>query len=232
MHMGLSKHNIIKYKYRTKVKRICFFLCIFIFFLVCMFVIAQLKTAFLKVFVPYAINIGSDSINYTVSEYFKDNNYDYQDFVTLEYNNDNEITSVRANSVLMNMVKADLSIYLQDKVNELKSTNITIPFGSVFNNPMFAGMGPDLSIKLKPTDITDLVFSDSFEACGINQVRHKIYIEVFINISIHFGTMSKTEIIEDTIPVAETVIVGRVPQYYGSDIIGMSNDEEEFVWRK
>ena len=44
--------------------------------------------------------------------------------------------------------------------------------------------------------------------------------------------MSKTEIIEDTIPVAETVIVGRVPQYYGSDIIGMSNDEEEFVWRK
>ena len=217
MLMGLSRKNIIKYKYKETAMKI-FYYFIFLFSLVLSFVfLIQLRSAFLRVMTPYAINIGSDAINYTVSKYFQDNQYTYNDFVCLSYNNENEITSVQTNTSLMNKVKADLSIYLQDEVNKLKMGDVHIPFGKLFNNPIFSGLGPDIKITVKPTDITDLVFCDSFEEAGINQVRHKIYIEAFVNISIHCASMSKTEIIEDTIPVAETVIVGRVPKFYGTD---------------
>lgn len=227
MRMGLSKSNIIKYKHRGTVKKICFYLIIFTILSFLLIIIVRLRSAFLRFMVPYAINIGSDAINYTVSDYFKKNSYSYEDFVTISYNNENEITSVQTNSTLMNRVKADLSIYLQEQVSSLKVSTVSVPLGSIFDNPVFAGYGPDIKLKVKPTDITDLVFSDSFESCGINQVRHKIYIEAFVNISIHCASMSKTEIIEDTIPIAETVIVGRVPSYYGTQAISLPGKAEE-----
>lgn len=227
MRMGLSKSNIIKYKYRTAAKKL-FVFCVFGFVL-CGFaaLFMQMRTAFLKVLVPHAINIGSDAINNTVEDYFTKNQFEYEDFVKLSYNDENEITSVQTKTALMNKVKADLSIYLQDQVTNIKASPVTMPLGNIFNNPIFSGLGPDLKITVKPTDITDLVFSDKFESCGINQVRHKIYIEVFVNISVHCASMSKTELVEDSIPIAETVIVGRVPQYYGNGDMSVSPQTNE-----
>lgn len=227
MLMGLSRNNLIKYKYKSVARKIYFYLVFALSLCLSFLFLLQLRDAFLKVFIPYAINIGSDSINYTVADYFEKNYYSYDDFVTLSYNAENEITSLQTNTSLMNKVKADLSIYLQEYVNELKGEDVWVPLGSVLNNPIFSGIGPNIKITVKPTDITDLVFSDSFEDVGINQVRHKIYIEAFINISIHCASMSKTEIIEDTILVAETVIVGRVPKYYSDDGLNISTKSEE-----
>lgn len=227
MRMGLSKSNIIKYKYRTAFAKIFFAAVFFSVFATFVMLFMQMRTAFLKVLVPHAINIGSDAINNTVEDYFTKNQFDYDDFVKLSYNDENEITSVQTKTALMNKVKADLSIYLQDQVTNIKASPITMPLGNIFNNPIFSGLGPDLRITVKPTDITDLVFSDKFESCGINQVRHKIYIEVFVNISVHCASMSKTELVEDTIPIAETVIVGRVPQYYGNGDMSVTPKTEE-----
>lgn len=227
MRMGLSKRNIIKYKYRKTSRKIFFAIVFFSVFAGFALLFMQMRTAFLKVLVPHAINIGSDAINYTVEDYFTKNQFEYEDFVRLSYNNENEITSVQTRTSLMNKVKADLSIYLQEQVTNIKTGPVTMPLGNIFNNPIFSGIGPDLKITVKPTDITDLVFSDKFESCGINQVRHKIYIEVFVNISVHCASMSKTELIEDLIPVAETVIVGRVPQYYGTGNMSISAQPAE-----
>ncbi len=227
MLMGLSRNNLIKYKYKSVARKIYFYLVFALSLCLSFLFLLQLRDAFLKVFIPYAINIGSDSINYTVADYFEKHYYSYEDFVTLSYNAENEITSLQTNTSLMNKVKADLSIYLQEYVNKLKGEDVWVPLGSVFNNPIFSGIGPNIKITVKPTDITDLVFSDSFEDAGINQVRHKIYIEAFVNISIHCASMSKTEIIEDTILVAETVIVGRVPKYYSDDGLNISTKSEE-----
>ena len=55
----------------------------------------MLEYAFLNSFAPYAINIGSDAINYTVADYFNENFYSYSDFVELSYNSDNAITSLQ-----------------------------------------------------------------------------------------------------------------------------------------
>ena len=227
MLMGLSRNNMIKYRYKNTAKKFYYYMIFVISLLLSFLFLLQLRDAFLRVFIPYAINIGSDSINYTVADYFEKYNYSYDDFVSLSYNSEDEITSLQTNTSLMNKVKADLSIYLQEYVNKLKEQEVYVPLGSIFNNPFFSGIGPDIKITVKPTDITDLVFSDSFEDVGINQVRHKIYIEAFVNISIHCASMSKTEIIEDTILVAETVIVGRVPKYYSDNGLGISTNSEE-----
>ena len=217
MRMGLSRRNIVAYKYRHIVYKIYFYIIFLLTFLLLAFMFTKMRSAFLRVFTPYAVNIGSDSINFTVADYFEKNSYEYSDFVTLSYNDNNEISSVQANSALMNKVKADLSIYLQEEIMKLKTTELSMPLGNIFDNIIFHGIGPKIKIKVYATDITDLNFNDSFEAAGINQVRHKIFIDAYVTISIHCASMTKSEVIHDIIPVAETVIVGQVPKYYSTN---------------
>lgn len=214
MHMGLSKRKPFPYKYRNFLLRLTVLLTIIVSFILSVLFLNRLQNAFLSVFVPYAINIGSDAINFTIADYFKTNNYEYADFVTLTYDNNNKISSLQTNSSLMNRVKADLSIYLQEEILKLKTTELSMPLGNIFDNIVLHGLGPDIKIMISATDITDLNFNESYETEGINQVRHKIFIDTFVKISVHCASMTKTEVIHDTIPVADTVIVGDVPKYY------------------
>ena len=87
MHMGLSKRKPFPYKYRNFLLRLTVLLTIIVSFILSVLFLNRLQNAFLSVFVPYAINIGSDAINFTIADYFKTNNYEYADFVTLTYDN-------------------------------------------------------------------------------------------------------------------------------------------------
>ncbi len=217
MRMGLSKRQIIRHKYKRIVYKLYFYI-IFLASLASMtYILYMLEFAFLNSYSPYAINIGSDAINYTVADYFSDNQYNYNDFVELSYNKNNSITSVQTNSPLMNVVKSELSILLQEELEKYKSKIISIPIGNISDNIIFHGLGPMIDIKINSAEVTDLVFNDLFESEGINQVRHKIYIEAYVTISISCATLTRSEVIHDTIPVAETVIVGNVPNYYSQN---------------
>lgn len=214
MHMGLSRRRPIPYRYRNSVIKLVVIISMLLSFMLSILFLNKLQNAFLSVFVPYAVNIGSDAINFTVADYFNNNNYEYNDFVTLTYDNNNEISSLQTNSSLMNKVKADLSIYLQEEILKLKTTEMSMPLGSVFDNIVLHGLGPNIKIRISATDITDLNFNESYVDAGINQVRHKIFIDAYVKISIHCALMTKTEVIHDTVLVADTVIVGEVPKYY------------------
>ena len=217
MRMGLSKCTVIKYKYRHIVYKFYFYIIFLMTLVFCVFVFYRLEHAFMNFFTPFAINIGSDAINYTVADYFSENYYSYSDFVELSCENNNSITSLQANSALINKVKAELSILLSEELNKQKSTKLSIPIGNISNNIIFHGLGPKVDIIVNSTEITDLVFNDSFESVGINQVRHKIFIDAYITISVMCANITKSEVIHDIIPVAETIIVGDVPHYYSTD---------------
>ena len=217
MRMGLSKRRILGYRQRYVLYKIYFYI-IFIsslFFL--SFVVYRMESAFVNAFTPSAANIGSDAINYSLADYFRDNEYSYSDYVTLTYDEKNTVTSLQANSSLMNLVKSELSILLQNELDERKSDKLTIPLGNIADNMIFHGLGPEITINVCSAEITDLVFNDKFISAGINQVCHKIYIEAYVTVSISCANLTLSEVIHDTIPVAETVIVGDVPNYYGEN---------------
>ena len=217
MRMGMSKRMIVKYKYRNFVYKIYFYIIFLIAFVFFAFIVYRLEDAFINAFTPYAVNIGSDAINYTVADYISDNEHSYQDSVQLSYGYNDAVTSLQTNSSLMNKVKADLSILLQNELDNQKSKSLSIPFGNISDNIIFHGTGPEIDVIIKSAEITDLVFNDAFESVGINQVRHKIFIEAYVTISISCATVTQSEVIHDIIPVAETVIVGSVPKYFSEN---------------
>lgn len=88
----------------------------------------------------------------------------------------------------------------------------------------FAGMGPDIKIKMM-TDgnvLTDL--KSEFTEAGINQTLHRVYLEVVCNVTILTPYQTITESITNQVLLIEGVIVGNIPDAY-YNLEGLNDDQ-------
>ena len=95
-----------------------------------------------------------------------------------------------------------------------ESLNIRIPFGNLLGSNLLMGRGPKIPVQVKMLTSSFVRFDNDLISTGINQSRHVITLvaDVDIDIIIPLSTVSTT--VETTILIAETVIVGRVPETY------------------
>ena len=79
-------------------------------------------------------------------------------------------------------------------------------------------MGYRIPISISTDGFAKIDFDDEFTSCGINQVKHKIYMTISVRISVISAVFTKTETVTSGVPVAETIISGTVPNYYGDNM--------------
>ncbi len=121
---------------------------------------------------------------------------------------------IQADTIAMNRMAASLTGRIQERITSLGEESIAIPFGSVFGSQLLSQIGPKLKLKVVPIGAAEVGFKTEFESSGINQTRHRIYLEVSSTARI-LAPFSLAKIqTSDVILVAETVIVGDVPQSY------------------
>ena len=86
---------------------------------------------------------------------------------------------------------------------------------------LFAGSGPDIPVSIVPVGSITTDFETEFEACGINQTRHKVYLTVTASIRIVIPTGAKTTQVTVNMLAAESIIVGAVPEgFVGYNLSG------------
>ena len=127
-----------------------------------------------------------------------------------------KINALETDTAQINLVKSQLLINVQDALNDDYPAYVRIPLGSLTGFKLLAYYGTDLSVKVFPISIVTGEISESFEAVGINQVRHGISMKISVEMRYVGYTMNETELIETTVPLAESIISGDVPRYYGS----------------
>ena len=88
---------------------------------------------------------------------------------------------------------------------------------------LLAGSGPRIPISIVPVGSVQTDFETEFEACGINQTRHKVYLQLSASIRIVIPTGAKTTNVTANMLVAESIIVGKVPESF----VGYRLSEEE-----
>ena len=86
------------------------------------------------------------------------------------------------------------------------------PLGSALGMTIFAGSGPGIPVSIVPIGSIKTNFETEFEACGINQTRHKVYLTVTASIRIVIPTGAKTTEVTVNMLAAESIIVGAVPE--------------------
>lgn len=137
------------------------------------------------------------------------------DFEKITKNGEDKITE--SDTVEMNLFKAKYTQELYKIMKEKECEYISIPLGSLSNKAIFSGLGPDLRIKTKMFGTVKTDFKDGFVSCGINSVKHKIYLETTISCRTVSAAMSRKKTVTVSVPMTETLITGDVPNYYGAN---------------
>lgn len=174
--------------------------------------------------------IGSRAINEAVVEVLAQQDVDYSALVTLSSDGQGNVSSLESDIVRINKLKADITNEVTRKLGEYENRTVGIPLGTLLGIDMLTGRGPDIQLQLKMygSVVTDI--TGQFEEAGINQTRHQIVCSVQTNVSVILPGFSASTPIDSSFAIAETVIVGEVPDSYTTvngdmaDAIGLVND--------
>ena len=75
-------------------------------------------------------------------------------------------------------------------------------------------MGPDVKFRTLWVSSVNSDFSNTFEAVGINQTRHRIMLDFAINVGMMFAGREIGVDVGTSVCVAETVVVGEIPKFF------------------
>lgn len=164
--------------------------------------------------------------NETVKEMLNDIEYD--SLVEVSYNNDGKIVGINANIIEMNKLSSGIAYKVQERLSNLEDVEIKIPIAKLIGLNIFSGYGPKIKLKLVPYGNTLAEFKTEFVSEGINQTRHTIYIDIAstVNIIVPFNIGAVSS--ETRVTVAETVIVGDIPNTY-YNIEGVKDAAEQGI---
>lgn len=153
------------------------------------------------------------AINATVNRVLAEKGYGYGDFVALEKNSEGEITAIITDTARVNLLSSELLMEIS-KAADNGQLDVGIPLGDLLGAGVLQGRGPKVPVKVGMMTSSFLRFENTFTSAGINQTRHALTIvaSVDIDLLIPMGSMHTT--VETEIPIAETVIVGKVPNTY------------------
>lgn len=132
---------------------------------------------------------------------------------------DGGTTTIEADTAKINRITSKLLIEVQNTLNNDYPAKLYIPLGSLTNYYLLSSIGPQIPVKIIPISIVTCDMEETFEAAGINQVLHKISVKIGVNMHYRGFSLDERERIETTVPIAETIISGTVPQYYGNGLI-------------
>ena len=149
-----------------------------------------------------------------VNEAIASGDIDYGALVDFEKDYEGHITALRSNMAEVNRLQNKISDDILARLSEVSTSELHIPLGTLTGSALLAGRGPSLDIRMQAVGSTTASFRDAFTSAGINQTRHQILLDVDVYMSILLPGFSTYTKVANEITVAETVIVGSVPQNY------------------
>ena len=156
--------------------------------------------------------IGVQITEETVKEFIE--NVEYESLMHITYNNQGKIIAINANIIELNKLSSEISYKIQEKLNNLDKVSVEIPVGTMVGLHILSGYGPDVKIKLVPMGNIETKFDTEFASEGINQTKHTIYMNIQSTITVVAPFIGSSVECNSTVTVAETIIVGDIPDTY------------------
>ncbi len=160
-----------------------------------------------------ALELANRSINKAVAEVVKDD-INYSDLINTKLDSQGKITLMQSNTIMMNKIASDVALLIQEELKQIKTTTSYIPIGTALKSPILAKYGPQLKVSIEPIGTVSVDFKTDFESSGINQTRHRIYLEAKTQVKVVIPLTTSTKEVKAQIPICETVIIGDVPNSY------------------
>ena len=163
----------------------------------------------------YAVgDVVAQLVNEAIMRKVTEGGLDYDDLVTLETDADGSISALRTNMAKINVLQSEITSYVIDSVSKQLTTVIKIPLGNVIGGALLSGRGPNIPVRIVSVTNVAAAFSNEFSTAGINQTRHQIILSITVDAEALIPGKTITDTVTTDMVIAETVIVGAVPNTY------------------
>lgn len=159
-------------------------------------------------------NTTSDLINDAIDRQIEDGTIQYDRMVYFEKDLDGRITALKTNMSEVNRLKTDILNLINDEILALSTDDLGIPLGSLFLPELLSGRGPSIPVEILSIRNSDASFSSNFSEAGINQTLQQMNMHVSVDVTILVLGQTNSFTISSQVVVAETIIVGDVPDTY------------------
>ena len=166
--------------------------------------------------------LASRVINQAIVKRITDDNVKYGSLVYFEKDVYGQITALKTDIISINRLKADITEEVLASIQRADTSKLAIPAGNLINSDLLSGRGPKIPLKIVPLGTVSASFSNQFSAAGINQTRHQIMMDITVDINVLLPGYAVGTQVGTQVSIAETVIVGAVPDSYFQmdDILG------------
>ena len=159
-------------------------------------------------------NDTSDLINDAIDRQIETGNIQYDRIVFFEKDLNGKITALKTNMSEVNRLKTDTLNLINDEIMALDTSDLGIPIGSLLFPEFFAGRGFQIPVHILSIRNSDAGFESYFTEAGINQTLQQITMNVLVDVSILVLGRSESFTVSSQVVVAETIIVGQVPDTF------------------
>ncbi len=159
-------------------------------------------------------NSTSDLINDSVDLQIAGGNIQYDRIVYFEKDLNGRITALKTNIGEVNRLKTATLNIINDEILATDNADLGIPIGSLLLPELFSGRGPHIPVQILSIRNSDAYFDSSFSHAGINQTLHQLNMAVLVDVSVLVMGRAINFTVETEVVVAETIIVGDVPDTF------------------
>ena len=156
----------------------------------------------------------TDIINTAVYDTIKNSGYTFDDLTIINTDKNGFVNSVSIEPSSANMMKSEIAALINERVNKISDDDVKITIGMIIGYCNLGSWGPEIPLAVLPNTNVEIDFSNEFVSCGINQVQDNLTIDVNVHVSALMPFLKSTSTIHSSVIVAQTLIVGDVPNTY------------------
>ncbi len=172
---------------------------------------AKLRPAIYDLAALEAYALSSKTVNSAVEKILSENAPAYSEIVGINYSDTNTITGITTDIVKMNLFKSQVTKAVDAAFNERGTTEIAVALGTASGVTLFSGWGPYIDVDVGFSSSTQSDFENVFTAAGINQTQHSVMLNIETTVMLNMAGKRFSQAVETSFCVAQTVIVGSVP---------------------
>lgn len=162
-----------------------------------------------------ARQLAVEAMNRAIAEVM-DSSVTYTDLMRVSHDSSGRVSMLEANATLMNEIASAAALTAQSKLDTLADEGVGLPLFAALGIDLFSGAGPIIRVSITPVGAVSTRFVTSFESAGINQTRHEISLEASVVMRIVIPAGADSVSVSTYVPIAESIIVGSVPDSYVS----------------
>ena len=193
------------------------------------FVSAKFEPLVTRLAVARASNMVNRIVTSAVNDAVENGEIRYEDLISFEKDNDGRIAAVHSNIAVCSRLQSEILERILTRIEEIPARELSIPAGTLLGSPFLAGRGPHIAVRMESAGTSSARFENTFTSAGINQTNHQIILHIDVSIAILLPGFTTSTKVSNAITVAQTVIVGVVPETYTYFSTGETDDVKDYA---